>query len=59
MTMSEELRRGIPKATVIGRVEYTEEDISRRKKDCEAILKEIGVLKEGESIDDLEEVSDE
>ena len=59
MTMSEELRRGIPKATVVGRIEYTAEEVSRHKKECEAILRAMGVLEEGQSIDDLEELPGE
>lgn len=55
--MSEELRRGIPKATVIGHVEFTPEERERNKRDFERILKEMGVLGPDDSIDDLEEVS--
>ena len=54
--MSEELRRGIPKATIVGRIEFTDEEKARNRMDCEAILKEMGVLAENESIDDMEEV---
>ena len=55
--MSEELRRGIPKATITGRVEFTEEEKARHKQQCEEILKEMGVLGENDSIDDLEQVN--
>ena len=55
--MSEELRRGIPKGTIIGYVEFTEEEKERHKRDFERILREMGVLKEDESIDDLEQVN--
>ena len=52
--MSEELKRGIPKATVIGRVEYTAEEEALHRSECEAILKKMGVLKDGESVKDYE-----
>lgn len=52
--MSEELKRGIPKATVIGQVAFTEEEKARHRRECEAILKEMGVLEEDESIEDYE-----
>ena len=55
--LSEELRRGIPKGTIIGYVEFTEEEKERHKRDFERILREMGVLKEDESIDDLEQVN--
>lgn len=50
--MSEELRRGIPKAIVTGEVKTTVEE--REKYDCdfEKILKEYGVLKENQFIKD-------
>lgn len=51
--MSEELRRGIPKAVVIGHTEYTEEEKEKHDRDFEKILKEYGVLKENESIRDM------
>lgn len=52
--MSEELRKGIPKATVIGRVEFSEEEKARHRRECEAMLKEMGILEENESIEDYE-----
>lgn len=55
--MSEELKRGIPKATVVGRVEFTEEEKARHNKEFEELLKEMGVLGADESIDDYEEVN--
>ena len=51
--MSEELKRGIPKAIVIGHTEFTPEEKERHERDFEKILKEAGVLKENESIKDL------
>lgn len=51
---SEELRRGIPKAVVIGHTEYTEEEKEKHDRDFEKILKEYGILKENESIKDME-----
>lgn len=54
--MSEELRRGIPKATVVGHVEFTPEEKERHKRDFERILKELGVLGQDDSIEDAEEV---
>lgn len=51
--MSEELRRGIPKGRTIGQVEYTEEEREKHDRDFEKILREAGVLKEGQSIKDM------
>ena len=53
MCPSEELLRGIPKAIVTGRVEFTEEEKEQHEKDFEEILKEMGVLQEHESIKDM------
>lgn len=50
--MSEELRRGIPKPIVIGHIEFTAEEKAQNRKDLEEILREIGVLKENENLDD-------
>ena len=55
--MSEELKRGIPKAIIVGRVEFTEKEAARHKREFEEILKEMGVIGEKESIDDYEEVN--
>ena len=55
--MSEELRRGIPKASVVGRVEFTPEEEARHKRDFEKILREMGVLGEDEPIDNTEEAN--
>ncbi len=52
--MSEELKKGILKGKVIGKTEYTEEEKRKHDSDFEKILKEAGVLKENESIKDLE-----
>lgn len=49
--MSEELKRGIPKAIVVGKVKSTKEEREKSRKDFERILREDGVLKENESID--------
>lgn len=54
--MSEELRRGIPKGRTIGRVEYTAEEKEQHKRDFEKILREAGVLKEGQSIKDMRHI---
>ena len=46
--MSEELKRGIPKAIVTGKFEFAEEEKQQKEEDFEKILKEYGVLKENE-----------
>jgi len=51
--MSEELKKGIPKAIVTGKVEYTEAEKAQHDKDFEGILKQFGVLKENQSIKEL------
>lgn len=51
--MSEELKRGIPKATVIGKNHPTEEERKKYDKDFEKLLKEDGILKKDETIEDL------
>lgn len=51
--MSEELRRGIPKAIVIGKVESTPEEREQHDRDFEEILKQYGILKENQSIKDM------
>lgn len=51
--MSEELKKGIPKAIVIGKVTFTEEEKSQFDRDFEHMLKEMGVLKENQSIYDM------
>lgn len=51
--MSEELRRGIPKGRTVGRVKMTEEEREKYDRDFEKILREAGVLKEGQSIKDM------
>ena len=49
--MSEELKKGIPKAIQSGEnVEFTKEEKKKHDEDFEKILKEFGVLKENESI---------
>lgn len=54
--MSEELRRGIPKGRIVGKVEYTEEEKKQHDEDFEKILKKAGVLKEDESIKDMNHI---
>ena len=52
--MSEELKRGIPKARPTGeKKEYTAEEKEQHDQDFEKILKEYGVLKKNESIKDM------
>lgn len=52
--MSEELKRGIPKAIKTGEViKYTEEEKQKNDEAFEEILKRAGVLKENESIKDF------
>lgn len=51
--MSEELKRGIPKAIPTGQVKLTAEEKEQYDRDFEKILKKIGVLKEGQSIKDI------
>ena len=51
--MSEELRRGIPRAIVVGKAEDTEEERKRDEEMCENLLKRLGVLEENESIQDF------
>lgn len=55
--MSKELKRGIPKAIQTGEtIEYTDEEKEQHDKDFEKILKQYGVLKENESIKDMEKI---
>ena len=57
--MSEELRRGIPKAIPTGKeVIFTEEEKRKHEEDFEKILKQFGVLKENESIKDWKKYTD-
>lgn len=52
--MSEELKRGIPKAITNGeKIVFSEEEKRRNETNFEKILKEYGVLKENESIKDM------
>ena len=53
MSPSEDLLKGIPKVIVSGKVEFTEEETAQHRRDFEKILKEMGVLKEHESIEDM------
>ena len=53
--MSEELKRGIPKAIQAGdRIIYTEEEEQRIKREFERILKAEGAMLPDESLDDWE-----
>ena len=55
--MSEELKRGIPKAIRTGeRKVFTEEEKRRNEESFEKILKEYGILMEHESIKDMKRV---
>lgn len=52
--MSEELKKGIPKAIPIGEPkQYTAEEKEKYDADFEKILKKYGILKEKESIKDM------
>ena len=52
--MSEELKKGIPKAIPTGgKKEYSAEEKEQHDRDFERILKKFGVLKENESIKDM------
>ena len=51
--MSKELNKGIPKAVVVGKVEYSAEEQEQHDADFEMILKQYGVLKENQSIKDM------
>lgn len=51
--MSEELRKGIPKAKVTGKVKSTAEEREKADRDFEKILKQYGVLKEKQTINDV------
>ena len=51
--MSEELKKGIPKGIVIDKKNYTEEEKEKHDLDFEKILKNVGVLKENQSIKEL------
>ncbi len=53
--MSEELKKGIPKAIPIGKKrEFTEEEKEYYDMEFERILKKCGAMKENESIKDWE-----
>jgi len=51
--MSEELKRGIPKAVVVGHKEWTEEEKKKNDEETEKWLRSMGKLKDGEHIDDF------
>ena len=51
--MREELKRGIPKAIAVGKVDFTAEEQEQYGRDFKIILKKYGVLKENESIKDM------
>ena len=52
--MSEELKKGIPKAIPTGeKIKYTDEEKEQHDRDFEKILKQYGVLKENQSIKDM------
>lgn len=52
--MSEELRKGIPKGRITGHREMTKEEKELADRKFEEILKAAGVLKDNETIKDLE-----
>lgn len=55
--MSEELKKGIPLFEMTGEiVKSTKEEKERYDRDFEKILKEAGVLKENESIKEIEHI---
>ena len=57
--MSEDLRRGIPKAIPTGKkIEFTEEEKKRNRMEFEKFLKEKGVLKENETLRDVNRSGD-
>lgn len=50
--MSEELERGIPKAIVTGKIEFTEEENSQNRKNFIKFLKESGYIRNDKNITD-------
>ena len=55
--MSEELKKGIPKAIPTGKkIEFSKEEKIRHDKDMERILKEIGVLAKDETIENVKKI---
>ena len=51
--MSEELKKGIPKAKSTGKtVNFTDEEKRDNRRKLESILKSIGVLEKNETLDD-------
>ena len=56
--MSEELRRGIPQFEVVARVEFTEKEKARHMRESEQMLKEMGILKEDETLADMQSMRD-
>ena len=52
--MSEELRRGIPKAIPTGnKIEFSEEERKRNRMEFEKFLKELGALRENEVLKEV------
>lgn len=51
--MSEELKKGIPKGNVTGKRKFTPEEKEKHDKAFKKILKQYGVLKENQSIEDM------
>lgn len=43
--MSEELKKGVPKAIVTGKVEFSAEEKERHTKELENMMKSFGILK--------------
>ncbi len=53
--MSEELKRGIPKAIVTGHTEFTEEEKKKNEAAVEKWFKSQGIIKEDEHLSDFEQ----
>ena len=51
--MSKELNNGIPKAIVIGKSDFSDDDKAKHDKEFELMLKQFGVLSEDQSIEDM------
>lgn len=56
--MSEELRKGILKPIVTGRIKFTAEEKRNHDEMCEQHLRHIGVLKDDKSIRDMKKIED-
>lgn len=54
--MSEELERGIPKAIVTGKIEFTEEEKIQNRIEFVNHLKKLGIIEENEPIEKYLEI---